>query len=127
MSSGPVLRCCQLLAGLGVLAEVTGQAGDVLGDEPADGAAGVDADDDPAAGVEDETGGLQVGWVGVDEGAGRVRDGGVGAVIDREPQAVPGDQVPVVASSSTDRAMTEMSRSARLSSDRWNALSWALQ
>src|SRR5689334_17802124 len=72
-----------------------GQAGDVLGDEPADGAAGVDADDDPAAGVEHETGGLQVGRVGVDEGAGRVRDGGgVGAMTDREPQAVPGDQVP---------------------------------
>ena len=34
------LPCCELLAGLGVFAEVTGQAGDVLGDEPADGAAG---------------------------------------------------------------------------------------
>src|SRR6267154_5418779 len=83
-------RRAKASAGLGVFAEVTGQAGDILGDEPADGAAGVDADDDPAAGVEDETGGLQVGRVGVDEGAGRVRDGGgVGAVTDREPQAVP--------------------------------------
>src|SRR6266851_7528673 len=91
---GSELPCRQLLAGPGVFAQVTGQAGDVLGDEPADGAAGVHADDDPAAGVEHETGGLQVGRVGVGECAGRVRDGGgVGAVTDREPQAVPGDQV----------------------------------
>jgi hypothetical protein len=41
-----------------------------------------------------KTGGLQVWRAGVDEGAGRVGDGGgVGAVTNREPQAVPGDQV----------------------------------
>src|SRR4029077_5622562 len=78
---GLVLWWRRLLAGLGVFAEVAGQAGDVLGDEPADGAAGVDADDDPAAGVEDETGGLEVGRAGVDEGAGHSGSPGCSTVI----------------------------------------------
>src|SRR5690349_21257992 len=60
-------------------------------DESADGTAGVHADDDPAAGVEHEPGRLQVLRVGVDEGPGHGGDGGgVGAVADRELQAVPG-------------------------------------
>jgi hypothetical protein len=40
------------LGARGVLAQVPDQADDILGDEPADGAAGVQAEDDPAAGVE---------------------------------------------------------------------------
>jgi hypothetical protein len=79
-----------------VPAQVADQADDVLGHEPADGAAGVHADDDPAAGVQHKPGRLQVPRVGVDEGPGHGGDGvgvGVCAVADRELQAVPGDQV----------------------------------
>src|SRR5580700_1252382 len=82
------------LAGRGVLAQVPDQADDILRDEPADGAAGVHADDDPAAGVKHEPGRLQVPRVGVGEGPGSGGDGvGVGAVPDRELQAMLGDQV----------------------------------
>jgi len=42
-------RCLLGLAGAGVVMQVTGQADDVVWDEPSDGAAGVHADDDPAA------------------------------------------------------------------------------
>ena len=63
------------------------------GDEPADGAAGVHADDDAAGGVEDEPGGLQVARVRVDEGARQSgHRGGVGAVADRKGEAVLADQ-----------------------------------
>jgi hypothetical protein len=64
-----------------MLAQVADEADHVLGDEPADGAAGVHADHDPADRVEDEAGGLQVDRVGVDERAGELGDSpGVGAV-----------------------------------------------
>ena len=53
-----------------MLAQVADQAGDVVGDEPPDGAAGVHADHDVTRGVEHGAGGLQVDGVGVDEGAG---------------------------------------------------------
>ncbi len=46
-------RCSGSLGG-GVLTQVADETGDVLGDQAADGAAGVDADDHPSAGVEDE-------------------------------------------------------------------------
>ncbi len=66
-----------------MLAQVADEAGDVVGDEAANGAGGVDADDDGAGGVEDEAGGLEIDGVGVDEGAGEAGDGGgVGAVAD---------------------------------------------
>jgi hypothetical protein len=58
----------------GVLPDVPHQPGDVVGDRPADGPAGVDADHDPARRVEDEAGGLQVHRVRVDEGAGQAGD-----------------------------------------------------
>ena len=54
----------------GVLAYIAHQPGDVVGDQPADGPAGVDADHDLACRVQDEAGGLQVHRVRVDEGAG---------------------------------------------------------
>src|ERR1700749_2614781 len=73
--------------------QVADQAYYVLGDEPADGAAGVHADRDLAGRVEDETGRLQVDRIRVDERAGEPGDGpGVGAVPAREGQAVLGDQ-----------------------------------
>ncbi len=76
-----------------MFADVADQAQDIPGDEPPDGAAGVHADDDPACWVEHEAGRLRVARVGVDERAGRLGDG-VGAVADREPQVMLGDQVP---------------------------------
>jgi hypothetical protein len=79
----------------GVLAQVADQADDILGDEPANGAAGVDADHHTPGRVEDEPGGLQEERVIVDEGPGHLGDrAGAGAVPDRERQAVPGDQFP---------------------------------
>jgi len=48
-----------------VLAQVADQADDVLGDEPADGAAEVHTDEDPVGGVEHESGRLQVPRVGL--------------------------------------------------------------
>jgi hypothetical protein len=57
---------------------------------PPDGAAGIDADDDLADGIEHKALRLQIHRVGVDEGAGRVRDGvAIGAVADREPMLSP--------------------------------------
>src|SRR5579862_1951757 len=53
------------LAGPSVLAQVADQADDVLGDEPADGAAEVHTDEDPVGGVEHESGRLQVPRVGL--------------------------------------------------------------
>ena len=80
-------------SGCGVFTQVADQADHVLGDEPADGAAGVHADHDLAGRVEDEPGGLQEAPAGVDERAGEPGDGpGVGVVPDREGQAVLGDQ-----------------------------------
>jgi NAD(P)-dependent dehydrogenase (short-subunit alcohol dehydrogenase family) len=43
-----------------VVAQVADEAGDVVGDEPPDGAAGVHADDDVTGGVEHESGGTGV-------------------------------------------------------------------
>jgi hypothetical protein len=64
------------------------QPGDILGDQPADGPAGVHADYDLAIRVEHEPGGLQVDRVRVDERPGQLRDGAhVGAEADREGQA----------------------------------------
>src|SRR5215217_6956682 len=75
-------RSCRLLFGL-VLAHILDEADDVRGHEPADRAAGVDADDDPPLAVEYESGGLQVPRRVVDERAGGRRDGvGVGVVAD---------------------------------------------
>ena len=77
----------------GVLPDVAHQPGNVVGDQPADGAAGVDADHDLARRVEDEAGGLQVYRVRVDEGAGQVGDRAcVGAEPDGKGQAVLGDE-----------------------------------
>ena len=74
--------------------QVADETDDVLGDQAPDGAAGVHADHDPAGGVEHEPGRLQEQRVGVDEGAGYAGDGvGVGAMADRELQAMLGDQV----------------------------------
>jgi len=68
-----------------VCADVLDQAGDVLWDESADCAAGIDADDDFAVGSQHKTGGLQVHGVGVDEGSGGCGDGlRVGPVADGE-------------------------------------------
>ena len=58
----------------GVLAEVVDHADDIFRYEAADRAAGVHTHDDPAFRIEDEPGGLEVGRVGVDERAGRLRD-----------------------------------------------------
>ena len=77
----------------GVLAHVTHQPGDVVGDQPADGPAGVDADHHLARRVEDEAGGLQVHRVRIDEGAGQAGDRSrVGAEPDGKGQAVLGDE-----------------------------------
>jgi hypothetical protein len=57
-----------------MLAYIAHQPGNVLGDEPADGAAGVDADHDLARRVEHEPGGLQVHGAGGDECAGQPGD-----------------------------------------------------
>src|SRR5580693_8621260 len=67
-TTGADWRTRDSLAGRGVLAKVPDQTDYILGDEPADGAAGVHAEDDPAAGVEHEASRLQVPRVGVDEG-----------------------------------------------------------
>src|SRR5258708_24034768 len=78
-----------------MFAQVADQADDVLRHEPSDGAAGIDADHDPAAWVEHEAGRLQVHRVVVDEGAGGGGDGaGVGAVAYGELQAALVEQVP---------------------------------
>ena len=82
-----------LRRGRGVLPHVTHQPGDVVGDQPADGSAGVDADHDLARRVEDEAGGLQVHRVRIDEGAGQAGDRSrVGAEPDGKGQAVLGDE-----------------------------------
>ena len=71
-----------------MVAQVADQAHDVLGDEPPDGAARVDANDDASAGVEHEPRGLQIYGVGVDERAGGLGDRlGVGAAITVTPGA----------------------------------------
>ena len=76
-----------------MLPYVAHQPGDVVGHQPADGPAGVDADHDLARRVEDEAGGLQVDRIRVDERTGERGDGPrVSAVPDREGQAVLGDQ-----------------------------------
>ena len=76
-----------------MLPYVAQQPGDVIGHQPADGPAGVDADHDLARRVEDEAGGLQVHRVLIDEGAGQAGDRAcVGAEPDGEGQAVLGDQ-----------------------------------
>jgi hypothetical protein len=114
------------LAGRGVLAQVPDQADDILGDEPADGAAGVHADDDPAAGFEHEPGRLQVPRVGLTKAP---------VLAATAPALWPtGNCRPclairfwVAASSSADSATTETPRAARPSWERWNALSCALQ
>jgi hypothetical protein len=111
-----------------VLTQVADHPDDFLGDEPADGAAGVNAHHEVPGQVKDEPGGLQEERVFVDESPGRLGDlAGVGAVPDRECQSVLGDQVQVVASSSTDSATILAPTSARLPAARWNARSWALQ
>jgi hypothetical protein len=74
------------------------------------------SDDNPAAGVEHESGRLQVYRVVVDEGSGGGCDGTrVGAVTDGELQAVPGDQFLgggfVVDGPSTDAAPQAMPKS----------------
>src|SRR6201985_2024002 len=62
-------------------AQVADEADDVLRYEPPDGAAGVDAEDDSAVGVQHEAGRLQERRAGVDERPRRIGDrGGVGAV-----------------------------------------------
>ena len=82
-----------LRRGRGVLPHVTHQPGDVVGDQPADGSAGVDADHDLARRVEDEAGGLQVHRVRIDEGASQAGDRSrVGAEPDGKGQAVIGDE-----------------------------------
>jgi hypothetical protein len=76
-----------------VLAQVPDEAGDVVGDKPPDGAAGVHADDDVTRGVEHEASGLQVHRVRVDERACERGDGCcVGAIADGEGQRVLLDQ-----------------------------------
>ena len=76
------------------MAEVEDEADDIRGDEPSDGAAGVHADDDPAAGAEREPGRLDEPRIVVDERAGRIGDRrSVGAVTYRELQAMLGDQL----------------------------------
>src|SRR5579862_583918 len=57
-------------AGSGMVVQIADQTDDVLGDEPADGSRGVDADDDPTRRVEDESRRLEepAGWI--DERAG---------------------------------------------------------
>jgi LuxR family transcriptional regulator, maltose regulon positive regulatory protein len=78
----------------GVLAQVSDQTDHVLRDEAADRAGGVDADNNLAGLVEDESGGLQKPAGRVDEGAGRLGDrGSGGAVSDRERQPMLGDQL----------------------------------
>jgi len=75
--------------------QVADETDDVLGDQAPDGAAGVHADHDPAAGVEHEPGRLQEQRIIVDERAGRIGDRrSVGAVPHQEPQAVLVDELP---------------------------------
>jgi hypothetical protein len=75
--------------------QVADETDDVLGDQAPDGAAGVHANHDPAAGVEHEPGRLQEQRIIVDERAGRIGDRrSVGAVPHQEPQAVLGDELP---------------------------------
>gem|GEM_PF-1211250 len=72
-----------------MLAGVTDQPGDIVGDEPADGAGGVDGGQDRAIGREHEAGGLQVQRIVIDVGAEQGLDlAGVRAVPDREGQVV---------------------------------------
>jgi catechol 2,3-dioxygenase-like lactoylglutathione lyase family enzyme len=77
----------------GLPAHVAHQPGDVLGDQPADRPAGVDADHDLARRVEDEAGGLQVHRVRINEGTGQPGDRSrVGTEPDGKGQAVLGDE-----------------------------------
>src|ERR1700722_9342565 len=74
-------------------AQVAHHSDDIVGDEPTDRSAGVDADNDPAGRVEHDAGGLQVHRIGVDECPGQRGDGlGVHAVADGKRQLVLGDQ-----------------------------------
>jgi len=76
-----------------VPAHVAHEPTDVVGDQPADGPAGVGADQDLARRVQDEAGGLQVHRVRIDEGAGQVGDRArVGAEPDGEGQAMLGNE-----------------------------------
>jgi len=80
-----------------VPAHVAHEPTDVVGDQPADGPAGVGADQDLARRVQDEAGGLQVHRVRIDEGAGQVGDRArVGAEPDGEGQAMLGNEVSAV-------------------------------
>src|SRR3954447_16619801 len=76
------------------LLEIADEPDDVIWDQPADSAAGVDADEDATLGVQHETSGLQVQRVFVDEGAGCLGDlASIGAVADRETQMMLGHKV----------------------------------
>src|SRR5260221_8867364 len=78
----------------GVLAQVADQADDVLGDESAEGAAGIAADPPPPRRVQDEPRGLQEQRILVNESASLRGDrAGVGALPDRERQAMFGDEL----------------------------------
>jgi hypothetical protein len=78
----------------GMLAQVSDQADHVLGHEAADGAARVHAYDHLALRVQHEPGGLQVERICIDECAGLLgHRAGVGAVPQRECEAVLGDEL----------------------------------
>jgi TetR/AcrR family transcriptional regulator, transcriptional repressor for nem operon len=74
-----------------VLLDVADEAGHVVGDQPADRAAGVHGGQHGAIRREDEAGGLEVARVVAEVGAGRGGDlERVGAVPDGEGELVPG-------------------------------------
>jgi len=76
-----------------MFAQVAHHPDDILGDEPADRAAGVHADGYPAGRIEHKAGGLQVHRIRVHECPGQLGDSlGVDAVADGESQLVLGDQ-----------------------------------
>src|SRR3954453_15088169 len=69
------------------LLEVADEPDDVIRDEPADSAAGVDTDQDATLGVQHKTSGLQVERVIVDEGAGCLGHlASIGAMADRKTE-----------------------------------------
>jgi len=87
-------RRYDLIGGSPLLRITREQADDVIGHQPTDGPAGVDADHHPAVRVEHEARRLQVSRLVVDERTGHLgySIGGDG-VPDRERQAVLGDQL----------------------------------